>query len=108
MKGSLCGAGRPLAKDKTAVCPPSLARAWGLPRAGRRVGVGTGALPGAFLRLPCLLRHRAALGLGPSQACPPPTASSPLSGEPESPASLAVGREVVSSLALEACKQVQQ
>ena len=31
MKGSLCGAGRPLAKDKTAVCPPSLARGWGLP-----------------------------------------------------------------------------
>lgn len=31
MKGSLCGAGRPLAKDKTTVCPPSLARGWGLP-----------------------------------------------------------------------------
>lgn len=31
MKGSLCGVGRPLAKDKTSVCPPSLARGWGLP-----------------------------------------------------------------------------
>lgn len=31
MKGSLCGAGRPLAKDKNSVCPPSLARDWGLP-----------------------------------------------------------------------------
>lgn len=31
MKGSLCGVGRPLAKDKTAVCPPSRAQGWGLP-----------------------------------------------------------------------------
>lgn len=34
MKGSLCGAGRPLAKDKTAVCPPSPRRAAPHPRAG--------------------------------------------------------------------------
>lgn len=31
MKGSLCSTGRPLAKDKTAVCPPSLVWGWGPP-----------------------------------------------------------------------------
>jgi hypothetical protein len=46
MKGSLCGAGRPLAKDKTAVCPPSLVWGWGPPLGlAGGVGVGTGVHP---------------------------------------------------------------
>ena len=39
MKGSLCTTGRPLAKDKTAVCPPSLVWGGGPPR---RLAVGWG------------------------------------------------------------------
>lgn len=59
MKGSLCGAGRPLAKDKTAVCPPSLARGWGLPQAGWRGGGGHRCAPS------CLSPS----SLSPSQSC---------------------------------------
>lgn len=96
MKGSLCGAGRPLAKDKTTVCPPSLARGWGLPL-GWPAGWGWAQVCSLF---PFSIFPVSITELLPWPRPPP----SPQRG-PEAPA---VGIEVVSSLALEACKRMQE
>lgn len=79
MKGSLCGEGRPLAKDKTAVCPPSRAhRAGASPRTGWWSGGGHRCAPPSLsppsplfsvTELLCLL--------GPLWSLPQPGASSP-------------------------------
>ena len=78
MKGSLCGAGRPLAKDKTAVCPPSLARGWGLPL-GWLAGWGwaqvRSLLP--FSIFPASVPGAAQPAWGPCPSCPQCGVSSP-------------------------------
>lgn len=76
MKGSLCGAGRPLAKDKTSVCPPSLAWGWGPPlRLAGGVGVGTGVHPPPVPPVSCS-------AAAPPWARPPPGPPLPLLGMP--------------------------
>lgn len=112
MKGSLCGAGRPLVKDKTSVCPPSLARVWGLPL-GWLTGWGwaqvRSLLP--FSIFPVSITELLSLpGPPPGPAlnvgCPQPLTwgGAPGLGHWASPV---VGRGVVSPPALEAYKQMQ-
>lgn len=62
MKGSLCSTGRPLAKDKTAVCPLSLVWGWGPPL---RLADGWGwvQVHSGLPLFPCLL----------AQSAPPPS-----------------------------------
>lgn len=107
MKGSLCGAGRPLAKDKTAVCPPSLARGWGLPLdwlAGWGWAQVRSLLP--FSIFPASVPGAAQPAWGPCQSCPQCGVSSPSERGAPGLGQSAVGREAVSSPALEAYKQM--
>lgn len=62
MKGSLCSTGRPLSKDKTAVCPLSLVWGWGPPL---RLADGWGwvQVHSRLPLFPCL----------PAQPAPPPS-----------------------------------
>ena len=104
MKGSLWGAGRPLAKDKTSICPPSLAQGGGLPP-GWPAGEGGGHRCALF-PLPIF---PISLTEGPLQLPRHPLPVwPPTQGIHGFWASPAVGREAVSSLALEAYKQLQE
>lgn len=69
MKGSLCGAGRPLAKDKTTVCPPSLAGAGASPRAGQQGGGRHRCAPSSLAPSSLSPSQNCSTGLGPSRSC---------------------------------------
>lgn len=102
MKGSLCSTGRPLAKDKTAVCPLSLVWGWGPPL---MLADGWGWYRCTLGSLSFLVFQ---LSLPLPQTPYPPTVTLPLSADPQARSSLVAVWKTLSFWALEASKQMKE